>query len=273
MFGLKLQSSSNKRKRDTCFDPEVDGADDMDYTDTMSSELLSQNHNLAAPSALSRYVLLAVPAHNLKKFPNLVSDFYYILGQELEHLFNIGVPWDKAKTNMFVSVLGQKADEEWQDLTAGGFVRSYRHLGIVTNIPICIECGAGGRMYPFEESGRHALWHQSIAYMQRPWRQTPTVLVHTPYVVDGKPETFFKRDPFHISKHGVYRDFIGSSIVTICLLGIFDEGSPNESVAIENRLSRAFAHFLLVKLLGNLLSYERSVSVGWDSRASFLCQL
>ena len=60
------------------------------------------------------------------------------------------------------------------------------------------------------------------------------------------PAFLYKFDPFHVLKFGVFRDFIASSIIRMCLMGLFD--AAGDSVAIEQRLERSFASFKLWQL-------------------------
>ena len=82
-------------------------------------------------------------------------------------------------------------------------------------------------------------------YSTPPWLLPPP-FKHIPFEDwdSGDAARFFKKDPFHIFRLGIARNFIGSTIVLFCFERVFDNDGDT-SVAIDARLSRAWSSFAL----------------------------
>ena len=75
--------------------------------------------------------------------------------------------------------------------------------------------------------------------------RTSTIPPYSIWIMDviGNAARFFKQDPFHVFRLGIARNFIASSIIMLAMDGYFD--SPGDSLAVDARLSRAWASFAL----------------------------
>ena len=101
-------------------------------------------------------------------------------------------------------------------------------------------------MIPFEDFTTGAHW-KSTLYADVPWEEPPP-FHHIEYEnwMSGKAASFFKRDPLHIFRLGVARNFIGSSILLLCFEGYFDTDDDGcDGYSVDKRLVRAWANFAL----------------------------
>ena len=109
---------------------------------------------------------------------------------------------------------------------------------------MCHECLGGLKEYPFEDYAEYPSWGPT-RYMERPFTVLPT-WCHIPFEAtlgNGEPphERFFRRDIFHNTKMGIFRDLIASSLLVLCKLKYFNErGSGNDR---DTLLARAHDHF------------------------------
>ena len=109
---------------------------------------------------------------------------------------------------------------------------------------MCHECMAGTHQRPFEDGSEFPSWAPT-RYTVRPFPMVP-IFCHIPFETsfqnqDPPCERFFRRDIFHNTKMGVFRDFIASCILLLCKLKYFHEaGGGNDR---ETLLQRAYHHF------------------------------
>eukprot|EP00438_Fugacium_kawagutii_P019041 Skav208708 [mRNA] locus=scaffold42:621245:622204:- [translate_table: standard] len=109
---------------------------------------------------------------------------------------------------------------------------------------MCHECLGGSRQYPFEDGSEHPGWGPT-RYVERPFTVKP-IFCHVPFEADignEEPahERFLRRDIFHNTKMGIFRDLIASCVLLLCRLKYFHEqGCPNDR---DTLLERAHQHF------------------------------
>jgi len=197
---------------------------------------LNSKHN----SYLTHFLLCAFPSKKYKKLPGLLKAMLEAISQDLAAVCSAGLIHDG---NVYkFAVLGMKGDMEYHSKT-GLLNRSYMNVGHVNMIKVCHECHGGDSAYPFEDFRSTAAWKNTL-YIDAPWDAPPPFrhLSFEPWM-SGNAARFFKRDPLHIFRLGVARNLCGSAVVLLCLKGFFDDA--DDSVAIDNRLSRAWSHFSL----------------------------
>jgi hypothetical protein len=99
----------------------------------------------------------------------------------------------------------------------------------------------GGHKYLSKTST--AAWRATVSQIA-PWNVSPP-FEPIPFEdwASGEASRWFKRDTFHIFRLGIARNFIGSSLVYLCLQGCFDQ--PGDGHGMDERLSRAWSNFWL----------------------------
>ena len=189
---------------------------------------------------LNRFVIFALPSA-LSKDSELIDALLHRVAMELKQIYWEGV---KAHDRWWsCALIGCKGDLAWF-WKLGSLTRSYRNLSDDGNL-MCHECLAGSNTCPFEDLREVPLWSKTL-YAQRPWDvNSPPSIASVPFDREC-PERVLQRDLFHLTKVGVYRDFIGSSVLLLCHLKYFDqEPSPGISNARPVLLGRARNHFRL----------------------------
>ena len=195
-----------------------------------------QEINLQHHSFLTKFVLFALPRVFFKQ-QNLFELLMRQISGELRQLFFEGVY--ARGMYWFGAIIGLKGDLAWY-AKIGKLTRCYRH--VAPDSASCHVCGAGTNDQPFEDIRRNPAWRRSL-YTERPWsNDNPPMFDRIPFDRNA-PEKILRRDFFHCSKIGTFRDFIGSSLLLIIQFGFFhdDAGLNNRSVLLQ----RAFGHFRL----------------------------
>eukprot|EP00438_Fugacium_kawagutii_P002514 Skav233516 [mRNA] locus=scaffold6977:20238:21350:- [translate_table: standard] len=137
--------------------------------------------------------------------------------------------------------LGQKADIKFHAYVTN-FSRWYTRMGRIVDAEYCHECLAGRSGLPAEDISERPSWERTI-FKSRPWRTEP-VLSQVPFD-RSQPEKFYRRDPFHTLKMGIYRH-ITASILAVCILwGYLDDPESPDGNSIPIRIQRAHGHFRL----------------------------
>lgn len=193
--------------------------------------------NLKQHSYLTKFVLAALP----KKDKELVDSILVEIARDFHFLFHTGV-LDSHGRRWFAAATGGKGDLKWVQRVAD-LQRSFASaIGI--NKHCCHECQAGGENLPWEDSSHEPLWGPTC-YTQRPCSIRP-IVCHIPFESelgndDAPYERFFRRDIFHNTKMGIYRDFVASCILCLVKLQYFH--IAGESNARNVLLDRAHDHF------------------------------
>lgn len=204
-------------------------------SDPMAQRLNHRNH-----SYLTHFLLFAFPSKKFRLTPGLLQSMLEVVSRDLGDICNNGIRIGDSVYN--IGVLGMTGDLEYH-AKIGLLTRSYQNVGHRNFIQICPECLAGDIRYPFEDVSSNPRWKQTL-YRSPPWSQPPPF--HSiPYEdwTSGAAARFFMRDPFHIFRMGIGRNFIGSTIALFCWDGVFD--SEGDSLALNNRLIRAWSSFML----------------------------
>ena len=195
-----------------------------------------QTTNLKQHSFLTKFVLAALP----KKNKELVDAVLTEIVRDFNILFETG--FCSGGRRWFGACTGSKGDLKWVQRIA----ELERSFGSQISIgkPMCHECMAGTPELPFEDSTHEPLWGPTC-YTVRPFSVKP-ILCHIPFEYEGGDdnppyERFFRRDIFHNTKQGVYRDFIASCVMLLAKMHYFDvDGESNRRDVL---LDRAYFHF------------------------------
>lgn len=210
-----------------------------DFSDAMAQRLNNRNN-----SYLTHFLLFAFPSKHYKKTPGLLKEMIAVVSREFEQCCTNPMVSPSGEVWHF-AVIGSRGDAEWHAKT-GILLRSYQNVGHKNQLQCCHECLAGDRLYPFEDFRQEASWKQTV-YSSAPWNDLPPFAT-IPFDVagwqSGAAARFFRRDPLHVFRLGIARNFIASAIISLCLDGHFD-GSPEDSHSIGERLSRAWGMFSL----------------------------
>ena len=203
----------------------------------------AQRHNSKGHSYLSRFLICACTSKLYKRNEAALPAILKETAVELEQLFQHGLV-TSCGVRMRFAVVGCKGDAEFH-VEAASFERSYHRSGTVNEAMVCPWCEAGKPGLPFTDATDQPCWAASMGSSD-PWAPgfNPP-LNQIPFA--GTFRAFlYKFDPFHVTKFGVYRDLVGSSVVRMCLMGLFDDASDSgQSVSIENRFERSFSSFQL----------------------------
>ncbi|CAK9047294.1 Uncharacterized protein SCF082_LOCUS26512 [Durusdinium trenchii] len=138
----------------------------------------------------------------------------------------------------------------------GHFNRAFNTMGREKGI--CFECLAGTSGIPWEDTGRFPNYAQTIA-LTPPWTN-PSPLLDIP----GRmyhPESFYRKDPFHIFKQSIGGHFVSSSIILLGELGYW----PGPSKKVDSFLERAyqdFDHFVRKEYSGKQVAHIKMFTKG-----------
>ena len=199
------------------------------------------NHKLH--SYLSRFLLFAFPSKEFKEMPSLLRVLLKAVGDNLGDICRSGL--DTSFGHWDFACIGYKGDQEYHAKT-GLLKRSYQNVGHVNFIKCCSECEAGDARFPFEDMSINAAWVQT-RYQSLPWTDVPpfSSIPFEPWTTEpSKAGLFLRRDPFHIFRLGVGRNYFASALILLALKGFFD-GPTDSEFSFERRMSSAWAHFKL----------------------------
>ncbi len=196
--------------------------------------LSQQRTTMTGHSFLQHWVLIILPTAICKTYPGVTKEMLHVIGKEFRELFYEG--FEVNGRNYCVSICGAKGDLKWYCRVAN-FSRSFENQAITTDQPCCHECLGGSPGLPWEDVGSNPCWNSTV-WGARPWSIDPPMTV-VPYDV-SKPESQYKKDPFHLCKVGIFRDLAGSVICFLCFKGFFGvDGDVSE------KLNRAHSAFVM----------------------------
>ena len=109
---------------------------------------------------------------------------------------------------------------------------------MVRNLPCCHECGAGADGIPYEDVASDMPVWANTRFSSRPW-STPPAMDPVPFSRLA-PEKQYRRDCFHLTKVGIYRDLAGSCLCYLAVKGYYGEQGD-----INQKLSNAHGAFAL----------------------------
>eukprot|EP00438_Fugacium_kawagutii_P027965 Skav210844 [mRNA] locus=scaffold543:347409:348998:+ [translate_table: standard] len=210
------------------------------YTGKRKSDPMAPRLNNRNNSYLTHFLIFSYPSKMFKSTPGLFKSILEEASMDLKAACCDGVFVSGGVYH--VAILGVSGDMEYHAKT-GTLNRSYQNVGHRNFIPCCHECDAGDIRYPFEDVSSSPAWVNTL-YQTPPWSQPPP-FKHIPFEDwgSGQASRFFKKDPFHIFRLGIARNFIGSTIVLFCSLGLFDDAGDSKDM--NQRLIRAWSSFSL----------------------------
>ena len=191
--------------------------------------------NLRQNSFLTKYVLCALPSV-LYKSGGVLEAILTVIFNELQELAVNGIT--VGGTQWWVQLTGCKGDLDWFK-KEGNLTRCWKSQ-IGAGLMMCHECAAGGPNAPFEDVQHEPSWAQT-RWFARPWEVEP--LITRLVFEEDRPEPVMRRDVFHNTKTGIFRDFVGSTVLLLCRFGYFHLNG--ESYKREVLLQRAHTHFSL----------------------------
>ena len=191
---LGIDSASALSCQCSCPRPMVVGA-------ANPSDPRAQRLNCRHASYLSKYLVFAYPSKKYGKLPGLLKALHQAACADLADICSRGVLVDQ--TRYFFGVVGYKGDFEWHNKIVD-YTRNYVHLGHTNELGCCPECAGGTPGVPFEDISSQAVWTRTIC-KDIPWRTDPPVTdleFDNWHATPSKAALFFRRDPFHVFRHG-----------------------------------------------------------------------
>ena len=203
-------------------------------------DAMSLRLNFQGDSYMHHFLMVAFPTKKFAKTPGLLHSVFEHASEDLSDACNNGLM--VAGQKWHVAVVGMRGDMEYHH-KMGSLRRSYMNVGTTNLIQCCHMCEAGSVHVPFEDYSLSAAWQHTL-FRSLPW-ESPPPFRSIPYEdwTSGRASAWFKGDPFHIFRLGIARNFIASSLIMMCLGGLFDQ--PGEGAGIVDRLSRAWSQFAL----------------------------
>ena len=200
--------------------------------------------NLKNNSFLTKFVVCVLPT-KFYKDTCLLEKFMDLFCADIRELCHTGVQVPETGKHYFAGMVGFKGDLKWYQ-KIGSLKRCFSKQ-VVPGEKMCHECGAGTYQKPFEDFRDPPSWSDTL-WEDRPWPDADTpALARVPFDAScptPKPEMIMRRDLFHLSKVGILRDYVGSSVFLLIHLGYFREmpgpGVSNKKAAC---LDRAYYHF------------------------------
>ena len=187
-------------------------------------------------SFIQKFPVFIIPGTLDKEVAPLLEKLMGIFGSSLRNLFHDpiqshGIKWRFA-------VIGAKGDLKWHSKTCF-FTRGYERQSTVSDAAMCHLCLAGLPGIPAEAVQEGAQWERTL-HASRPWQLgRPPMLNQVPFDPE-RPEHLYKQDGFHNLRLGVYREFVGSTIMLLLRWNHF--GSDG---LVKDKLIRAHGCFKL----------------------------
>lgn len=240
-IGIETIKASRKRARAKCgCDPPMSlkqkyGPARRLVPQRVRKKLDMQKTNMKHHSFLQHFPIFIIPS-SINKKTDVLFGLLDVFARELKSLFYEGF---ESNGRVFcAAVCGGKGDLKWVAKIAK-LTRSFEHQGRTQDIPCCHECLAGtsNAAMPWEDVASETPSWATSRWLQRPWAvQPPMSLVPFSTLAE---ERQYKRDPFHLTKVGIYRDLTGSATCYLARTNLFGDGS------FDDKLDRCYASFRL----------------------------
>ena len=217
-----------KRKREESFEPSA----------------RRQVVNIKEHSFLTKFVLRALPGHMFKREDDdeneTGSDPIYklvtTLCKELRELATEGL--EVSGVRWYVHITGVKGDQDFFRKICD--LKQCWKKQIGAGLAMCYECGAGTPELPFEDHSTNAGWTRTL-YCERPWSDGVTPGINELVFDCQHPERALRRDIFHCTKMGTFRDLAGGCVLLCMWLGYWDqEGESNSRDVLFRRAHACF---------------------------------
>ena len=205
---LGLETARGKRKWCHCPSSEAFAGDEP-------SNPMSQCLNSKFNSYLTHYLIFAFPSKAYRdQVSNLLQGIIEHVSRDLGAVCKDGL-LSASGQRFYFACVGFRLDMEWMQ-KVGSLCRSYMNVGSKTMKACCHECDAGQPNVNFEDVGGDAAW-VATRWNTLPWR-TPPPWRHVPFEV-ARPAKFLRRDPLHIIRLGIGRNWLASSILLLIHMG------------------------------------------------------
>lgn len=206
---LGLESASMARRECRC------EASSVEYGHGALSDPSLQCLNSKFNTYCTHFLIFAYPSKEYKDLTsNLLQGFIEHVCRDLNSACRDGLI-STTGHRYFFAMLGFRLDMEWMK-KVGSLSRSYMNVGTKRKIPCCHECEAGTAGVPFEDVNRDAEW-VNTRFRTKPWN-TPPPWRHLPFD-RARPAGFLKRDPFHVFRLGILRNWLASSVFLLIFMG------------------------------------------------------
>ena len=221
--------------------------------------------NMREHSFLSKIPLFVLPCTLYKKYPCLLEFMLEQVSREFRQLCFEGV--EARNEHWTVAVIGMKGDMKWH-AEIGCLERYYGKKSRKRALEMCPECLAGSHNCPYEDLSSVPKWVGTM-WARRPWIVAPSIGSILPFD-RCVPERVLRRDPFHVTRLGIYRHFVAS------VLGLLVEwyyfGVDGEANNIDIQLTRAHGSFTLYcttfQKCPALRSFSKSLMM-WKTKSYF----
>ena len=238
-----------------------------------------QAHNTKNNSFLTKFVLAVLP-DELYKDTTALDVILERICEDFKSLFEKGL-WVNNQ-QWFLACTGMKGDLKWYEKVANLDRCFNKQCG--ANLQMCHECEAGKEGMPWEDASHFPCWRKHL-FLRRPWI-VPPIILKIPFE-QLQPEMILRRDLFHMTKVGILRDFVGSTVLLLVALRYFTDQGPGISNARDVCLTRAYKHFhLYCKTVGEkpglrsftptFFNAKTSTDYGWinakGSDVTILCK-
>ncbi len=204
-------------------------------TDKQKESLRVQTTTMKGHTLLHHYPLFIVPSSIHHEYPGATIELLKILAEDFRQLFFEGI--EAHGRNYTVAIIAAKGDLKWFKKIA--LERSWENQGVVRNLACCHECGAGVDNVPFEDVVPDVPIWGPTRWTSRPWSINQPAMIRVPFC-DAAPEKQYKRDIFHNTKIGIFRDLAGSALCYLVVKNYF--GAVGD---VSEKLTNAHGAFAL----------------------------
>ena len=214
-------------------------------------------------SFLHRYPLFIIPSSIHHEHPDAMQQLLQLIARDLKRLFFEGVTIQGKTFN--AAIIGAKGDLKWFAKIA--LQRSWEHQGRVRNLPCCHECLGGSAGVPWDDMVSDRPTWAGTRWTQRPWTDQPCMSA-VPFCISS-PERQYRRDIFHLTKVGIFRDVVGSIVCFLTmkryfgLAGSFDERLSNAHSAFSLYCKTVKRNPALRTFSRRLFTYPRFDAYPW----------
>ena len=249
--------------------PQVQLGNSMFYKDRHNTlPASSQCTNMTGHSFLQHWPLWLVPATLNRDYDPLISQLMDLTVDSLRSLFFEGVR--VGHTTWAFAIVGQKGDLKWLK-KVGKLIRGYENKGRVRDRAMCCSCLAGSNArLAYEDFSDDPAWKATM-WSSRPWSHANSpCLARLPFD-QGVPEKILKIDVFHTCKVGVFRDFVGSSVMWLVQHSYFGNvGDVAAKLGVAFGSFKLFCHanhktMSLRSFTKSFMNYKSSRSFPWSN--------
>ena len=227
-----------------------------------------QRTNLRHHCYLTKWTICALPNKMVKvedessSAPDPLLKLMEIVCDDLRSLAVDGILING--TRWWLQLTGFKGDQDWFRKVC--LLKRCWKQQISLGKPMCMECGAGPPGVPFEDVSGQARWRDTL-WFERPWGEESKPPVEKIVFEAARPERCLRRDLFHLTKQGTFRDFIAGATLLLMWLGYWDD--EFESNDRPHLFTRAHSSFKMWCMANSVTPGLRSFSPLFFNAASW----